>query len=472
MRKVFLGLSLLTFCLGVCGAQTFRNFELSSTPTTTCPTSPLCYNNAAEPAIRSDPAGNFFSSSEDGLGAGTLAWRSLDGGLNYTALNSPNGVSQATNNTFEPGGGDTDVAVAPARNSRGFYNVYVASLSLANVDVSTSQDQGGTWSLNPTSATLPGDDREWIAADGPSKVCISYREVAGTQLVVNCSLDAGATFTQIGNVYDANHQAFATFNAAVGNLAIDPNNHIIYQTFAAVANSAEAATCSNCNLHVVWMGVSTDGGKTFTDYPVYINPDVTASYNHQFTNVSVDRAGNVYSVYTDNHNVYYSFSTSHGQTWSGPFKVNKGAAATAIFPWSVAIAPGKIDIVYYGSSYFDGVNPPDSYPSTASWYAYFAQNLAATTKGSSFTQVAATPIVHFGGVCESGVTCSGNRDLFDDFGVAASPVTGMASIIYSDDQYTNTSVSPPSPSCTPAATNTGSCDHTSIATQIKGKGIN
>jgi len=79
--------------------------------------------------------------------------------------------------------------------------------------------------------------------------------------------------------------------------------------------------------------------------------------------------------------------------------------------------------------------------------------------------------VHYAGVCESGIGCTGNRDLYDDFGVAASPITGMASIVYSDDQYTTDTYDPPRPGCTASATNTGSCDHTSIATQTKGTGI-
>ena len=79
--------------------------------------------------------------------------------------------------------------------------------------------------------------------------------------------------------------------------------------------------------------------------------------------------------------------------------------------------------------------------------------------------------MHYGGVCEGGISCTGNRDLYDDFGVAASPVTGMASIIYSVDQYTNTAASPPLPGCTPSNNNSPSCDHTSIATQTGGKGI-
>jgi hypothetical protein len=62
---------------------------------------------------------------------------------------------------------------------------------------------------------------------------------------------------------------------------------------------------------------------------------------------------------------------------------------------------------------------------------------------------------HRGGVCEEGVSCTGNRDLYDDFGVAASPRTGLASIVYSDDQPSNTAGD----------------DHTSIATQLSGPGI-
>lgn len=481
MRALFVLTLLGAFLNSLCVAQTansnanttitFKNFELSKTPTTVCPGSSLCYNGAAEPAIRADAAGNFYASSENGLTAGTLAWRSTDGGKHFTALVSPNSLSSATDSKFQPGGGDTDVATSTGLNANGFYNVYVASLSGANVDVSASQNQGGTWALNPLSATIPGDDREWIAAEGSSKVCISYRTLVGTQLVVNCSFDGGSTFTQLGNVYDANHQFFAAYNAEIGNLAIDPTTHNVYQTFAAPANQQEAATCTNCNLHVVWMGVSTDGGQTFTDYPVYINPDTSVGYNHNFTNVSVDKAGNVYSVYSDNHNIFYSFSLDHGQTWSGPFQVNQAPSATAIYPWSTAVGTGKIDIVWYGTSYYDGVNPPDNYPNSAVWYVYMAQNLNALAPGSTFTQVKASPEVHFGGVCEGGVTCTGNRDLYDDFGVAASPTTGMASIVYSDDQYTNTSASPPQPGCTSSTTNSGSCDHTSIATQVSGSGI-
>ncbi len=287
---------------------------------------------------------------------------------------------------------------------------------------------------------------------------------------MNCSYDSAGTFTQLGDAIDTAH-AFLINNNEIGNLAIDPTSHNIYQISSGISNSSEVACgeAGTCGYHAVWVGVSTDGGKTFADYPVYVNPIAQASYGHQFTNLSVDSAGNVYAVYSDNHNLFYSYSTDHGQNWSSPVQVNQTPSVTAIMPWSVAGSAGKLDIVWYGTSYYDGVNSPDNYPSSAKWFVYLAQNATATTAGSGFTQAQATPIVHTGGVCESGVTCTGNRDLYDDFGVAANPLTGLASIVYGDDQYAQTGGN--MPNCTSSQNDTVNCDHTSIATQTSGAGI-
>src|SRR5581483_6624158 len=138
---------------------------------------------------------------------------------------------------------------------------------------------------------------------------------------------------------------------------------------------------------------------------------------------------------------------------------------------STAGDAGKLDVVYYQTPYYNAKQIPDTYPMKAAWTVGFAQNLHALEPRSAWTRHTASPVVHYGAVCESGASCTGNRDLYDDFGVAASPKTGLASIIYIDYQYTNTTKSPPQPGCTAAVTNTVSCDHTSVATQISGTGI-
>src|ERR1051325_3601729 len=372
---------------------TFANFALGAAPGTVCPGSSGCTNGAAEPAIRADATGTFYFSSELGLSAGTLAWKSTDGGLHYTALTSPNQISQAAGG-LAPGGGDTDLGVAPEANASGIPNVYVASLSLANVTVSTSQDGGKTWSENVLSATVPGDDREWIAADQAAKVCVSYHDIVTFNIDVNCSVDAGASFTQLGSAIDAAH-VFLLEDNSTGNLVIDPKSHVVYQVLSGIATAPEALVPTN--FHAVWIGVSHDGGQTFTDHAVYVNPDASVSYGHQFINATVDQAGTVYVVYNDNHNLFYSFSTDQGQTWTGPMQINQSPSATAIMPWSMACAPGQLNVVWYGTSYYDGMNPPDGYPASAAWYVFFAQNRTAASAGSAFTQVAATPAIHFGG---------------------------------------------------------------------------
>jgi hypothetical protein len=466
---------------GAGGSTTaFTTFGLAATPPqavgSVCPgATPAalakCSNRAAEPMIRAGANGTFWAASENGVTSGTIAWKSTDSGRHYATLPGPNDASQTQDQGVAPGGGDVDIAVATARNASGNYNVYLSSLTLANVSVSTSTDNGGSWSLNPVSAAVPGDDREWIAADGASKVCLSYHDLYANYWI-NCSTDAGATFTQLASAFDANHLWMGDNNSS-GNLAIDPASHAIYQTFSGPSNVADTTGCGGFScLNTVYVAVSTNGGQSFTDQVVYTNPDKNVAYGAQFTQVSVDAAGNVYSVFTDHHNVYYSWSSDHGSHWSAPRQVNKAPSNTAIMPWSVAGAAGKIDIVWYGTSYYDGVNPPDSYPDSAAWYVYFAQSVNATSARASFSQQAATPIIHYGGACLSGVTCTGNRDLYDDFGVAINPLTGLASIVYSDDQYRNDATNTPDAGCTAADNNTGSCDHTSIATQVSGKGIN
>jgi hypothetical protein len=463
-----------TAALAASPAFGFTNFELGAqppgTPGQTCPASGAaesqCTNFAAEPAIRSDPAGNFYASSENGLGGGTDAWKSptAANGQSYTYLGEPDAGSATIASTgFAPGGGDTDLATAPAKNAAGFYNVYVASLSLANVDVSTSTDGGKTFSLNPVGATVPGDDREWIAADGPSKVCISYHDLATDNIDVNCSMDAGATFTQLGEAIDPAHEYLAQDNE-IGNLAIDPSNHYVYQVLNGIGSQdLVCATEGTCGYHVVYMAVSTDGGKTFTDHVVYDGPP-TASYDHNFTNVSVDRAGNVYAVFSDNHYVYMSYSTDHGASWHGPYRVSSAPASTAIYPWSTAGEAGRLAIVYYGSPYYSSTEPPDNYPASAKWNVYYAENDDVLKNPGAFSQVQASPVNHTGAVCEGGVSCTGNRDLYDDFGVAVSPVTDAASIVYSDDQYAGFADNPPPPGCTASTNDSVYCDHTNVAT--------
>lgn len=502
-----LGLAAPTLAAAGTSGPTFSNFEpagLSSfalnegggSVGTTCPgAGAKCYNTAAEPAIRADEAGNFYASSENGLGAGTEAWKSTDSGRHYTTLPSPDAASNTNSTGFAPGGGDTDLAVGDDLNSQGNYSVFVASLNLASIDVANSTNGGHDFTLNPVASRVPVDDREWIAADDShqglvgglhvpvedgNKVCLSYHDIPTSDIHVDCSYDGGLTFTQTATAIDGTH-AFLIDNNMIGNMQIardiregdnTAGNHNIYQVFSGpgdVNGVVDACGLAGTCYNTVWFAVSKDGGLTFTDIPVYRNPKVSVTYGHQFVNVSVDRKGNIYVVYTDNHNMFYSYSRNQGSTWSGPYQINKTPSNTSIEPWSVAGDSGKLDVVWYGTS---ATGNPETLSPNATWHVYFAQNTNVFSTPKGFTQVAASPVNHTGAVCEGGISCTGNRDLYDDFGIAASPTTGLASIVYSDDQHRSGNTNNPnSPNCSVASTNTGSCDHTAFATQLSGTGI-
>src|SRR5438046_8979749 len=104
------------------GTIAFATSGLAGAGGITCPNSNgNCYNNAAEPAIRADRAGNFYGSSENGLTRGTDASRSTERGLHYPTIDSPNSPYTASNQ-YSPAGRNTDLAVAYQTNLNGLYH--------------------------------------------------------------------------------------------------------------------------------------------------------------------------------------------------------------------------------------------------------------------------------------------------------------------------------------------------------------
>jgi len=191
------------------------------------PGSSACTNGAAEPAIRADNTGTFYRLVELGLSSGTLAWKSTDGGpalhgAHFAEPNLPGRRGLAT------GGGDTDLGVAPQANASGVHNVYVASLSLANVTVSTSQDGGKTWSKNVLKPTIPGDDREWIAADQATKSDLVYQRHRDLQYRRELQLRRRRQLHAAGVGDRRRRTRSVAGKTRRATLVIDPNSHVIY----------------------------------------------------------------------------------------------------------------------------------------------------------------------------------------------------------------------------------------------------
>ena len=405
-------------------AATIANtFSIGDLQASTVGASGCGSNLAGEPAIHVSRAGNVFVGSELGLGGGSELWRGLGAtggssasgcGLEYRG--QPNAITSG----LGASGGDIDLATASAPNASGNYNLYVASLNLGSVNVATSSDNGTTFSQTPVQAGLPLDDREWIAAFGASTSLLSYHDIATSDIDVLRSDNAGATYTQVSQVIPETD--YKAGNNELGNLVIDHDNlpdatgdFYAYQAFVA------PSTSSGSTYNEAWLGVSSDGGHTWTDKPIPCSVTASGTSNgldHNFPNVSVAPNGNLWYAWSDNQSIYTAESSDHGQTWSCSPAVSTGSAQ-AIYPWLVATS-GGVDLVYYGA------------PTTANqtWYVYFAQNTAGSTSAWGTPQQLTA--VHSGSVCEGGVSCTGGRQLFDDFGVDTDS-SGWAHIAYSSD---------------------------------------
>jgi hypothetical protein len=377
-------------------------------------------NIAGEPALQVSADDEVFLGSEDGLGGGSELWRGLGAvgggasasgcGLEYRG--QPNAVDG-----FGASGGDIDVAVAPARNALRAFNVYVASLNLASVSVATSQDHGETFTQTPVQGGLPIDDREWIAAYGPSTSLLTYHDIATNDIDVLRSDDGGRTYLQVSQAIPVTD--YKAQSNELGNLVIDhrttagtaPGKFWAYQSFVAPSDAAGSA------YNKAWVAVSNDGGSTWTDRPIPCSTSDT-DLDHNFPNVSVAPDGTLWYAWSDDHAVFTATSSDHGASWTctGPVSTN---TAQAIFPWLVATSAG-VDLVYYGAPT----------PTNQAWSVYFAQNLTGTPAGWGTPR--SVVAVHAGDVCEEGINCTDGRQLLDDFAVDTDQA-GWAHIAYSHD---------------------------------------
>jgi hypothetical protein len=398
-------------------AATVGNFSYGQLQATTVGATGCGTNAAGEPAIHVSRANNVFLGSENGLSGGSQVWRGLGAtggaaasgcGLEYR------GQPNALTGGLGLSGGDIDIALGSAPNAGGNYNVYVASLNLGSVNVAHSSDNGGSFSMTPVQAGLPIDDREWIAAFGADTSLLTYHDIATNDIDVLRSDNDGALYQQVAQVIpETDYKAQSN---ELGNLVIDHRNlpdssgdFYAYQAF--VAPSASSGSHNN----EAFLGVSADGGHTWSDNPIPCSTAAAGTdLNHNFPNVSVDPAGNIWYAWSDDQKIYTAESTDHGKTWTCSGAVSS-TTAQAIFPWLVATS-GGVDLVYYGA------------PTAANqtWSVYFAQNIGGWGAPQQLMAV------HKGVVCEGGINCTSGRQLFDDFGVDTDSL-GFAHVAFSQD---------------------------------------
>jgi hypothetical protein len=403
------------------------------------PLSPAFFQQGGEPEIKIDIWNNIYVTAIQGVPGGVDLWKSIDKGATFVYLGEPDGAQDKCPTLPQCaalGGGDDQIDLSP-----GGY-LYVSSLWLGNVTMSTSYD-GGTggvaagqkWEVHPAAAGLPSDDRQWIAASGPSTLYMSYANAALVSppgvvgLFVTKSIDAGKTFsaptpiTPVGALDSVNVE---------GNLVADPYTGNLYTAYLL-----------NASLNAIQVARSTDGGATWTSTTAYTGPAGTDNRG-VFPILAVDRGGNLHLVFTrveaDRHcHVYLTSSPNPGApapTWLPAVQVDSGGGntTTAVEPWVVGGSAGVVDITWLGSA----AASPDV---PSNWYVFFSQTTNAMSGSPLFNESQVTAArVHDHSICFNGGGCAsagtpggepGNRDMLEYYTMTLDP-NGMANIIYPD----------------------------------------
>jgi len=339
-------------------------------------------------------------------------------------------------------------------------NLAVVSLAAAEVTGSHSTDRADAFSTpNPATAGVPFDDRMWIdALDDPNHVYMEYHDFGTTsQIFVQRSNDGGQTYTNaLGTVVDAATEPSVgppTGNIA-GQIKVDRSSCTshgnLYQIFVGPDNPIDNSNNSSSFFNAAYVGVASGVSLTsptlsFTDYKIFScgagsTCPSGAGLGNLFPALAVDNFGYLYAVWSDNTNIYYSFSVSQGISWSPAIKVTQNtsqAGKSNVFPWIAADANGHAAIAWYGA---DQAGNSNTVPLTTKWNVYVAETVNGHAIKPMFTLSQATDHVnHTGQISTGGLLGSSDRSLADFFQIAIDPTNHLINVAYADN-HVGTSV--------------------------------
>jgi hypothetical protein len=426
--------SLAGFAGGAAGAAP----EPQATPTP-APEAITFHNNtmadfsatSGEPIVKVDPKDRIFATSPFGVSTTlSLLWRSDDGGRTYRMLGGPVPRDAVPG----PGGGDTDVDF----DARG--RVYYVDLSAACVTAAVSEDGGQTFPVERTNyvtcvsdetAEAAVDDRQWVAAFGDGRGFVTWRNFTGSGFYMFRTRDGGLTWDkgrQLGTVGQSGPLRADKTKRRVKVGGAERDAILLYQIYY-----------TGSSIRMFRVTDLDDGSEPIVENRV-IHTSTSGSVDNVFPVISVDRAGNLYAVWSLSAGaIYMVTSTDRGDTWSQPKRVSPPSmTGSIIMPWVVAGDPGRAAVVWYRGSM-----PGNPNSLANEWTIHLAQTLNAFDPAPSFqTAQVSQNVIHRGEICLDGTFCDveGRDRSFLEYPSIDMDSKGAAVVVYNDN--TNQSEGP------------------------------
>jgi hypothetical protein len=354
-----------------------------------------------------------------------------------------------------PGGGDGDVAVNnPDPSNLNVPNLAVVSLAAAEVTGSHSTNRADTFTTpDPATAGVPFDDRMWInGLDDPNHVYMEYHDFGTTsQIFVQRSNDGGQTYTDAAGVV-VSPTLEPSVGPPSGNIAgqikVDrsscSSHGNLYQIFVGPDNPTDNLNNSSAFFNAAYVGVASGVSLTsptlsFTDSKIFScgagsTCPTGAGLGNLFPALAVDNFGYVYAVWSDNTDIYYSFSTTLGTRWSPAIKVTQNtsqAGKSNVFPWVAADANGHVAVAWYGADVPGNSNKVSA--TNTHWNVFVAESINGHAISPVFTLSKATDHSnHTGQISTGGLLGSSDRSLADFFQIGMDP-NHLINIAYADN---------------------------------------
>lgn len=387
------------------------------------------------------------------------------------------------------GGGDSELKVDPVDSDLYFVDLQ----GLTNLSTSHSSDHGKTWQTDCTGVNGTGVDRQWLGIDtnGGStavgggahdgRLYLDYDNVAqntdtgdggqntlGNQLVMNESLDGvhyGAGCATAGTPCPLPPAVISADEGIPGNIVVDNvkasrYQHSVYAIHTGtLGNSVIVSRCRGAEGDTDAAQVAadcTDPTKARLD-PAHVNqywhdsfprPAGKFTTGNLFASIAIDRAGNLYAVWsqyptasagdatpTGPGAIYLARSTDGAQTWSRPLRVSPKRLPNTVMPWVTAGSAGRIAIAFEGApqaTNAQGKYGPDTL-NKGTWNVYLAQSIDATAQRPSFRLARVSDHQNkYGTISTQGLGGSPDRSLGDFLQVTTGP-RGQAVVSYVDD---------------------------------------